>query len=252
MAGRMRGRGVARRVAERLVARCRVLARSVVDVAGVKMRLGPHLPRAAVTALCRGTYEATERRIAEATLTADDVVLEVGAGLGFISTVCAKRVGSERVVAYEANPALRRHILETYRLNGVRPALEMCTLGHRAGTQTFYVEKRFYASSTIRRSRGATAITVPVRSCNDEIRRVNPSFLIMDIEGGEYELMRGVDFFNVTTVLIEVHERVIGASGVAFVRSRLADAGFRVCPELSTAEQWLLRRAEGAGAAGSP
>ena len=58
-------------------------------------------------------YERSESRCAAVALAPDDVVLEVGAGLGYLSTICALRLGSERVHTYEADPALipriRRH-----------------------------------------------------------------------------------------------------------------------------------------------
>ncbi len=38
--------------------------------------------------------------------------MELGAGLGFLSTYCAKIMGSDNVVTYEANPALEPYIIE--------------------------------------------------------------------------------------------------------------------------------------------
>jgi len=55
-----------------------------------------------------GDYERKEATIVSQRLTADDVVLEIGAGIGFLSAYCAKRIGSERVFAYDANPAFGR------------------------------------------------------------------------------------------------------------------------------------------------
>ncbi|MDN3721453.1 hypothetical protein QW131_25420 [Roseibium salinum] len=49
--------------------------------------------------------------LARKTLRPDDRVLEVGAGTGFISLACAKKIcGPERVLSYEPNPAMKRVI----------------------------------------------------------------------------------------------------------------------------------------------
>ena len=231
-----------RRLGEWVWLRYRMFRQPVVEIAGVRLPVGQHLSRKATRALYQGSYEKDEQRIIAARLSPDDIVIEMGAGLGFISSLCAKRIGSERVFAYEANPELRRHILRTYALNDVRPTIEICVLGSSGGTRTFYVEKNFFSSSTVRRSARARAIQVPVKSCNEEIGRIRPSFLIVDIEGGEYELLRNIDFQTVRKIAIELHERVIGPAGVAFVRSRLADAGFHVLPDLSTEEHLYLQR----------
>jgi hypothetical protein len=37
-------------------------------------------------------------------------------------------------------------------------------------------------------------IRVPVRSLNDELRRIRPTFLIVDIEGGEHDLIQHMNF----------------------------------------------------------
>jgi cyclopropane fatty-acyl-phospholipid synthase-like methyltransferase len=45
-------------------------------------------------ALSKGSYEQEELRLIGAVLSPDDVVLEVGAGLGLVSTFCARRIQS--------------------------------------------------------------------------------------------------------------------------------------------------------------
>jgi hypothetical protein len=46
-----------------------------------------------------GDYEAKEIEIISKRLAANDVVLEVGAGLGFLSAYCAKHIKAEKVFA---------------------------------------------------------------------------------------------------------------------------------------------------------
>jgi cyclopropane fatty-acyl-phospholipid synthase-like methyltransferase len=47
-------------------------------------------------ALSKGSYEQEELRLIGAVLSPDDVVLEVGAGLGLVSTFCAQRFLPQR------------------------------------------------------------------------------------------------------------------------------------------------------------
>src|SRR6266581_6595732 len=115
-----------RKVLNWLVYQFRVRRRPVVTVAGVQIRVGRHMSPRVERTVSRGRYEQDELRLIGHVLSPDDVVLEVGAGLGLVSAYCAKRLGSSRVFAYEANPDLEACIRETFSLNEVQPTLEMC------------------------------------------------------------------------------------------------------------------------------
>jgi FkbM family methyltransferase len=230
------------RALEWLALTVRILRRQVVEHAGVRLRLAPHLSRRVARAILRGEYERLEQHIISRTLDPDDIVLELGAGIGYISALCAKRIGSHRVFAFEANPALEPHIRATYRLNEVAPTLLMGMLGPRATTQTLHLMKHFWSSSAIPRHGSTRTVAVPVHDCGAEVRRIAPTYLIVDIEGGERDLLEHIDLSTVRKIAVELHERVIGASAVAETRARLTAAGFRVVPELSSGEQLFLVR----------
>ena len=173
-----------------------------------------------------GEYESREIDIVAQKLEASDVVLEVGAGLGFLSAFCARRIGGERVHAFEANPALLPLIRATYERNGVTPAAHNVLLARGAGECTFHVEEDFWASSTTARSPQAKAIQVPQRDLNAELQRIAPSFLIVDIEGGEGEFFAYANLAGVAKVCVEIHPDVIGNDGVSAVFARLLAQGF--------------------------
>src|SRR3954466_14761738 len=124
-----------------LVYQYRVLRRPVISIEGIRIRVGRHMSRRAERALSKGGYEREELRLIGEVLSPSDVVLEVGAGLGLVSAYCAKRVGSSRVFAYEADPDLEPCIRETYRLNAVDPSLEMCAVAARPGRVTLRRDK---------------------------------------------------------------------------------------------------------------
>lgn len=214
----------------------------IVRHAGVRLAIGPHLSSTLVEAIYSGDYERSELKGIRRHLAPTDTVMELGAGLGFISTWCARRIGAERVHAFEANPALEPRIRETFALNSVSPHLDIALLGETEGEQTFYVERDFWSSSTVRRSESSRPVTVPRRRLNDAIARIRPTFLILDIEGGEDDLLRFIDFQTIRTLAIELHPDVYGPEGVERIRSRLRSAGFHTRLESGGGQCLLLTR----------
>ena len=213
-------------------------------VGGVKVRLGPYCSLPLAIAIVAGRYESHERSLLSGCLEDQDVVLELGTGIGVVATLCAHRLGSERVFTFEANPGLIPTARETFRLNDVTPILENCVLGSGEGEMTFYVERDFWSSSTIKRSANARAVEVPVRSFSEMIEKVRPTVLIVDIEGGEATVFDGVKLDGVNKVMIELHPHVIGSVKTQGVRDILRDAGFSAVRELSNGNNALFTRPE--------
>lgn len=225
-----------------LAYRYRVARRSVITIEGVRIRIGKHMSRRVERALSKGGYEREELRLIGAVLAPADVVLEVGAGLGLVSSYCAKRIGSNRVFAYEADPELEPCIRETYQLNGVDPTLEMCAIGPRAGRVTLYRDKHFVSSSVVRRRVGAQPVEVPGRALNYVVEKVRPTLLVIDAEGAERDLFEGAILPTVHKIVLELHDRVIGPDGTDRVRAQLTGLGFEVDQALSSPEHLVLGR----------
>ena len=233
------------RLRRRLEYERRCLTRPVIEIHGLRVRLGRHLSRRVEAALRDGSYEKSELRLLEAVLEPGDVVLEVGAGLGFISAFCARRLGSERVFTYEANPGLEGPIRETYLLNAVDPTLTMAAIGPDDGETVFYRDKHLWSSSIVLRSPDMRPVRVAVRSLTGEVARCRPTLLIVDAEGAEREMFRAAELPTVTRIVVELHERVIGPAGVAQAREDLAALGFVEDAALSRGEQLVMRRRGG-------
>jgi hypothetical protein len=84
-----------------------------------------------------------------------------------------------------------------------------------------------------------------MRSLNEEIRRIRPTFLILDIEGGEYDLLQILDdFLTIKKVAIELHEDVIGPEKIESIKRRLVDAGFAIDPHYSVGWQLFARKSD--------
>ncbi len=122
------------------------LRRPIVTLGGVKVQASRELSDNIRAAIFDGYYESEEIRSVYTKLVSHDRVMEIGAGIGLISAYCARRIGSDRVFSYEANPALERNIRRTYELNGVSPVLNICAIGPAEGETDFYVSNDFWSS----------------------------------------------------------------------------------------------------------
>lgn len=180
-------------------------------------------------------YEGYEVFLVRTNLLPGDRVLELGTGLGLVATACAQIVGSASVVTVEANPEMIRHIEETFRLNGVRPTLISAAVGAETGQAELFINESFMASSCCSGAGEGRAVTVPMVGLPDLLNKHQPTFMVVDIEGGELELTHCVLPETVRCVLVELHERVIGRAGVDEVRQWLRDGGFMA--DRSTAGQ---------------
>ncbi|MCP2727693.1 FkbM family methyltransferase [Limnofasciculus baicalensis] len=211
----------------------------VIQSEGIAIPMGEHISKIIRDNLYWGGYESGEMGFLKSHLATDDTVMEIGAGLGFLSAYIAKKIGSDRIFAYEANPNLEKPIRELYQLNQVNPTLDICLIGNKNGEELFYIEKDFWSSSKIQQNPNSQPIKIPVKSFNQELRSINPSFLIIDIEGGEYELMSYADWYNVQKILIEIHPQQIGQEQAEFVQSKLIEAGFEI-KQKNCSYHWIL------------
>jgi FkbM family methyltransferase len=231
-----------RKVSHWLAYQYRVLRRPIIVIEGVQIRVGRHMSRRVERALSKGGYERQELQLIGTLLSPSDVVLEVGAGLGLVSTYCAKRVGSSRVFAFEADPDLEPCIRETYQLNGVEPTLDMCAVGARAGRVTIYRNRHLVSSSVGRRRAGTRPVEVPGKALNYVVHRLRPTLLIVDAEAAERELFDGAELPTVTKIMLELHDLVLGPQATDRVRATLNKLGFREDRRLTTNEHLVLRK----------
>ena len=239
---RSRTRRSLRKLSNWLIYHYRIRTRPIVSIEGVRVRVGRHMSRRVERAISKGGYERDELRLIGMVLSPSDVVLDAGAGLGVISAYCAKRLGSSRVFAFEANPDLEPSIRETYALNGVEPTLEMCAIRATAGRVTLYRTKHIFSSSIIKRNAEALPIEVPGKALSYVVEKFRPTLLIVDVQGAESELFDQAQLPGVTKIMLELHERVIGEAKARRVRGALTALGFREDRGLSSREHLVLRR----------
>jgi FkbM family methyltransferase len=178
-----------------------------------------------------GRYESREGKVLNQIIEDGDRILELGGGLGFISTIAAQNKKTAAVRTYEANPDLAPIIEATHRLNGVSNVEVKTGVLMRDSEQEsipFYVRKDFWGSS-LSRKEGETnvkEVMVPVFDLYDVVREFRPSMIVCDIEGGEAHVFDGMPLRTVKKVLIELHQGVIGATGIKAVFEGFSRSGF--------------------------
>jgi FkbM family methyltransferase len=169
-------------------------------------------------ALKKGRYENAEAKEVQRILQYRERVLEVGAGIGFISTLTAKNPQVEAVRVYEANPDLCRIIERNHAINqvdGVEVVQGVLANGPELRPVDFYRRHDFWASSLSPRPWGyRDVVSVPQYSFAQAVEEFAPTVLICDIEGGELQLFQHANLRGVEKVLVEVHQQVLGRPGM--------------------------------------
>jgi FkbM family methyltransferase len=191
--------------------------------------------------LLRGEYESGELNIVSHTLSADDIVLEIGTGLGLLSAYCAKKIGDQRVSTVEANPNIRSIIEHTYALNLVSPKLTFAVASTQTQTTRFYTEPNdLWGSSLHKNSTTSVATDIQAIDINELIHKHSPTYLIMDVEGSEKELIPHISWHTIRKLQIELHGKFIGNQEVDKLIEHLDSCGFVFNKCLSSGEQYYF------------
>lgn len=211
---------------------------------GVDLVVDERLGRRVRRELQTGRYERGEAFALLARLGADDRVVEFGTGIGLLAILAARRVGSERVTTYEPNPRLLPLIRENCRLNHVDPLVIHGAVGVGRGSTVLHVGEDHHGASTHSGASGggAESFAVPRLDAAEEVRRLRPTFLIVDVEGSEREIVPAIDWSPVEKVLLELHPQRFEPGDEDRIRGHLSTEGFRVDPIVSSRRKLLLSR----------
>ena len=139
-----------------------------------------------------GYYETDELFIINRILSPDDIVLEIGAGIGFTSSYIAKKLSPKgSIECFEANSTLIPLIKENHKRNGVVVGVQNAILSKGEGFTKFYISGGFWGSSTqgfwgdsTEPADGKT-IYVPTVDFQEYLDEYRSTMLVIDIEGGK-------------------------------------------------------------------
>ncbi|MDU8926686.1 FkbM family methyltransferase [Alisedimentitalea sp. MJ-SS2] len=216
---------------------------------GIKMPKNPDVIRPRTRkALRRHEYEGYEADAVMKIAREGDSILELGGGIGYISTLIGAHKPVKQIHSFEANPMLIDYIRSAHALNGVENAhVHNALLAPRKGPpRDFYVRQNFLASALDPNTGPEDGIVsvekVEVRGINTVFKEVKPDVLICDIEGGEADLLPALKYDKLRAAVIELHPQWIGATGVRAVFEAMHEAGLTYYPRWSYRKVVVFRR----------
>ncbi|MBC2885146.1 FkbM family methyltransferase [Ochrobactrum sp. CM-21-5] len=221
---------------------------TLLSVHGIAVPLGSNEVSEEIwNALISGSYEAKEARWIFRAIKANDRVLELGAGIGIITSLIAG-ISGVRVWSFEANPstvALAKRVIDANRLDNVVLSQGILSAGQPQMFK-FYVRKDLWMSS-MNREQGPYEQEISLASADidDFIGRHNINALVMDIEGAERELLQNAELPGIERIFLELHDHLYGLPGIREITQVLAAKGFAYDPRGSQGPCVLFSKDDG-------
>jgi len=163
-----------------------------VTIGGTKIRLHPDFATQNWETVEYDSYRAFRELLRPGA-----VVYDVGAHIGTYTLIAAERVGlAGRVVAYEPHASTRRYLEQHLAWNGgtANTVIRDICLGASAGRATFYcVPDRAEGRNGLVPIDGFQQQAVQVTTLDLEVEALGlaPSVLKIDVEGAEWDVLRG-------------------------------------------------------------
>jgi FkbM family methyltransferase len=184
-------------------------------------------------------YELEERQLVKKYIRPDDKVIELGACIGVISSITNKLLTSpeSKHLVIEANPNLIPWIYKNKTLNKSNFKIEFCALS-QGTTVTFYLNDLIVGGSL---QKEGVPTEVPARSLLElEEKYGQYNVMIMDIEGGEYDVLRNSESLleHYRLLIIELHEDVLGEEILEECRNILRKQSFTMLERMDRTEVW--------------
>lgn len=198
--------------------------------------------------LIKGRYEHGETAALERHLTSTDRLLELGSGTGYLACLASRIAGADKVTGVEAIPIM----FETAKANLARNGFDKTQLHWGAAVPDAYgpdhvefsIVREFWASGI----GGGTGsgkskkTLVPALKISDLLAQTRATVLLCDIEGGELALFDQELPAHLRLIIMELHPKVYGGSGLARLFSALAGNGFAYHPWGSRAAVVVFER----------
>lgn len=216
---------------------------------GVRVPPSQFLHEKRIERINAARYEGQEIAGALHVVGEGDTVLEIGAGIGLVGAVIAANRAPAAVHAFEANPELIPTIEALYVANDLQDRISitnavLVSAPERPASLPFHIHNSYLGSSlTGDAGRAKRTVDVPTASFAETCAALGPTVLVMDIEGGELELLRHADLSGFRAIVLEFHPKAYGVEGMRECKTLLKNAGFDRVDETSTRLVWTCTRA---------
>ena len=141
-------------------------------------------------ALASGSYEPEETAWYKRNVSTGDLILDVGANVGYFSLLFARAAGpGGRVISYEPDPDLNQTLRRNVTANGY-PNIDVrsVAVAHQAGTMTYYRALKSDGDNRLfSHGRDRDSFPVPVVPLDDDLEDLDSriDLVKMDIQGAE-------------------------------------------------------------------
>ncbi|MEP2534224.1 FkbM family methyltransferase [Shimia sp.] len=203
--------------------------------------------------IASGEYENKESEAALKRVRKGWTVLELGAGLGFVSSICASVAGAENVISVEANPRM----LDPVRANLNRNGFDEVTLlhgavvgdDHESETVRFRAGSLFWGGSIVEEGKSHDdMVEVPALPLTHLLAIYEPKFVMMDIEGAEQYLFDRPWPRCVKHVVMEIHPSRYPQKVIRKIVDCMSKSGLTYDPVMSSGRTLgFMRVAKGRG-----
>ncbi len=163
----------------------------------VKIKAGPlqgyRISLLSGSGFISGNYEPEKTDVILNNVKTSDIVLDVGAHIGYFTMLMAKLVGgSGHIYSFEPRPLnykMLENNIKTNKLTNV--TIKTLAIGNKTGKVNFDATTGTGTGHISKDGNITVEITTVDKFCKDE--NITPSFIKIDIEGGEVEALKGAE-----------------------------------------------------------
>ena len=152
----------------------------------------------------------------EFTIKEKDIVVDIGAHIGYYSLYSSTKVKNGRVFAFEPFEESFEILIKNLELNQITNVVtQNMGVSHKSGSATLYLKKDFSIGNSIYQNTG-TSSTVNIKTIslrdiieNNNLQKIN--ILKLDCEGAEYEILLNLDnaiLKKIDKIVAEIHPNI--------------------------------------------
>ena len=146
--------------------------------------------------IAQDTYESYESDLFLNCLSADSVLVDVGANIGYYTLLASKKIIDGKIYCFEPN-GQNFHLLELNIVkNGIRNAvLSKSAISNERGTKRLYLSKSNWGDHQLYSSSNRATENVEVDSIDnlDKAFIINPTVVKIDTQGLDYLVLKGME-----------------------------------------------------------
>lgn len=208
----------------------------------------PRMTKELTKALYYGSYELPEIELIKRHIKPNDRVIELGVGIGATSLILHDLVGSGSLCVFDAdkrNIAMAKRNFDLNEKHVLCRNFALSSGAERPRTIRIASNVNPLASAAVdvNRTGGEMEFEVDTLDFEQTISEFEATALVLDIEGGEYDLlMNAAGFGSLRTIVMETHAMDIGMEKNIAMLDRLEQAGFEIAESTANGTVLALKR----------